>query len=128
MAVGATPEEDEHGNRKNPVQDWYGSVDRTVQAAFDVLVQELIGTKVWDTPEQYRLLTGAHAGMYELIFKVGSRKFRPLGVMYQDKHEFIFLGGCEHTRWYSIPADAFDEAYKLKGLLEQGRGATREHV
>ncbi len=121
-------EGDAKGNRKNPIQDWYGSVDRAVQAAFDVLVQELAGTEVWDTPEQYRLLTGVHAGMCELIFKVGSRKYRPLGVLYQEKHEFVLLGGCEHTRWYSIPPNAFDDAYKLKTQLDGGRGTTREHV
>ena len=113
---------------RNPIQEWYGTIDRDVQAAFDVLVQELVGTEIWNTPEQYRLLTSAHAGMCELVFKVGTRKFRPLGILYQDKHEFVFLGGCEHTRWYSIPAGAFDDAYKLKTQLEEGRGATRDHV
>ena len=29
---------EQHGN---PIQDWYGTVDSEVQAAFDVLVQEL---------------------------------------------------------------------------------------
>jgi hypothetical protein len=113
---------------RNSIRDWYGTVDRDVQAAFDVLVQELAGTKVWDTPEQYRLLTGAHIGMCELIFKVGSRKFRPLGVLYLEKREFVLLGGCEHRRWESIPPNAFDEAYRLKTQLDEGKGATCEHV
>jgi len=112
----------------NPIQDWYGTVDHDVQAAFDVLVQELAGTEVWNTPNQYRLLTGKHLGMCELVFKVGRRKFRALGMMEGGKREFVLLGGCEHTRWYSIPSDAFDAAYKLKTQLDEERGATREHV
>jgi len=65
--------------------------------------------------------------MCELIFKVGNRKFRPLGVLRRETREFIFLGGCEHQRMSSIPPDAFDDAFKLKERLEQQRGATREH-
>ncbi len=113
---------------RNPIQDWYGTVDRDVQAEFDIFIQELGGTEVWNTPKQYRLLTGRHVGMYELVFKVGGRKFRPLGMLYQEKHEFVLLGGCEHGRWGSIPPDAFDDAYRLKTQLDEGRGATREHV
>lgn len=121
-------EADSEGHRRCPIQDWYGTVGADVQANFDVLVQELTATEVWDTPEQYRLLTGKHAGMYELIFEVGNRKFRPLGVMYEERREFVFLGGCEHRRWSSIPPGAFDAAHELKRKLDEGRGATRDHV
>lgn len=117
---------------RNPIQDWYGTVGSEVQAAFDVLVQELAGTEDWDAPKpkkrKCRLLKDKHAGMYELIFKVGKQKFRPLGIMYQDRREFVLLGGCEHRRWQNIPPGAFDDAFKLKEFLEQGRGTTREHV
>lgn len=64
---------------RNPIQDWYGTVGADVQAAFDVLVQELAGTEDWDAAKpnkrKYRILTGKHIGMCELIFKVGKRKF-----------------------------------------------------
>jgi hypothetical protein len=117
---------------RNPILDWYGTVDKEVQAAFDVLIQDLIGTEDWDAPKpakrKYRLLRLRHAGMCELIFKVGARKFRPLGILDRQNRIFVFLGGCEHKRYSSIPPNAFDDALALKTQLEQGKGATREHI
>ncbi len=119
-------------DNRSPILDWYGTLDMPVRATFDVLVQELTGTEDWDaakpTKRKYRLLKRQHLGLCELIFKVDAKKFRPLGVWYREKGEFVFLGGCEHRRFFSIPANAFDDAFRFKGLLEQGRGATREHV
>ncbi len=119
-------------DRHNPILEWYTTLETDVRAAFDVLVQDLSGTEDWDAPKprkrKYRLLRRRHIGLCELIFRVGNRKFRPLGVLISENREFIFLGGCEHRRFFSIPANAFDEALRLKSLFEQGRGATREHV
>ena len=117
---------------RNPILDWYGTVDKEVRASFDVLIQELIGTEDWDAPKpakrKYRTLKLQHAGMCELIFKVGTRKFRPLGILDRHNKAFIFLGACEHQRMNSIPPNAFDEAFRLKVQFDQQRGATREHI
>jgi hypothetical protein len=117
-------------NHTSPISMWYGSVGRDVQAAFDILVQELAGTEDWDFAKKrkYRELKRQHTGMCELIFKVGQRKFRPLGILRRDLREFIFLGACEHQRGNSIPPNAFDDAFKLMGEFLKGKGAPRDHV
>jgi hypothetical protein len=118
-------------DHRNPIGDWYGSLDSTARAAFDFLVQDLSGTENWDAPKpsqrKYRILRWGHAGLCELIFNVGRRKFRPLGIVDPAAREFIFLGGCEHRRSGDIPANAFDGAFQLKLAWEQKKGATREH-
>jgi hypothetical protein len=113
----------------NPISNWYGSVGKDVQASFDILITELTGTEDWDSTKKpkYRLLDREHKGLCELIFKVDSRKFRVLGVMFKEVRIFTLFTGCSHSRQGNDPPTAFDDARKFKNLLDQGRGTTREH-
>jgi hypothetical protein len=120
--------------RTNPVSDWYGSLEPPVQAEFDVLVRTLAETDDWDRPKlskrKYKVLIHRHAGLCELKFKVGDRKFRPIGILHSGIREFIFLGGCEKTGFFGTtdPPEAFDRALLLKEAYDKNRGTTREHI
>lgn len=115
-----------------PIIEWYGTQGEDVQAEFDLLVKDLSESENWDEPKpgkrKYKLLTKQHSGLCELMFRVERRKFRLIGILVRENREFIFLGGCEKRRTFTIPPDAFDAAFRLKELLDLGRGVTREHV
>lgn len=118
---------------QNPVLNWYGTLDDDVKAGFDVLVAALSETPDWDAVKKkkrkYKELFKQHAGLSQLMFKVDGKKFRPLGILRRQQRQFIFLGGCQkHTWFWTIPPKAFEEAMRLKGELEQGRGALNAHV
>ena len=118
----------------NPVSDWYGTLEPQIQAEFDVFVKTMAETEDWDEPKEkerkYEELSRKHAGLCELKFKVGKRRFRPVGILHRGIREFIFLGGCEEKGWFGTtdPANAFDNALRLKQAYDQGRGTTREHI
>jgi hypothetical protein len=115
-----------------PILDWYGTLGDDIRAIFDLLVKELAETEDWNEPKprkrKHKVLIGRHAGLCELKFKVGRRRFRPIGIWLQESRTFVFLGGCEKIgRDLTVPEDAFDEALKLKQAYDLGRGDTREH-
>lgn len=120
--------------RTNPVSDWYGDLEPEVQAAFDALVATLAETEDWDEPKKkkrkYEELSRDHLGLCELKFKVGRRRFRPIGILHRGIHEFVFLGGCEEKGFFGTtkPPGAFDNALRLRQAYDQGRGTTREHI
>jgi hypothetical protein len=116
-----------------PIVDWYGMLEPEAQAAFDLTVKVLSETEDWDevkaTRRKYKELSRSHQGLCELKFKLGRRRFRPLGVLIRDNREFVFLGGCEKKgRGESDPPGAFAGALRLKKQFEEGRGRTREHI
>jgi hypothetical protein len=119
---------------RNPVSEWYGTLEPDLQAEFDVLVRTLEETENWDGPKEknrkYKELTERHNGLCELKFKVGKRKFRPVGIRHVEIREFIFLGGCEKKGFFgtTLPPNAFDDALRLKEAYDKGKGATREHL
>ena len=112
--------------------DWWGSLEPEPKADFDVLVAVLAETEDWDEVKKkrrkYKELTRKYPGMYELIFKVGRKNFRPLGILRRVERQFIFLGGCEKHPVWTVPPNAFENAYKLKGQFEQGRGRINAHI
>lgn len=119
--------------RRCPIIEWYGTLDDDVKVAFDLLVKELSETDDWDEPKpskrKYRELKQEHTGLCELLFKVGKRQFRPLGVRRVEAREFVFLGGCEKAgRGRTTPDDAFNSALHMKEALEAGRGASRDYT
>jgi hypothetical protein len=88
--------------RRNPIMDWWGSLEAQPRAEFDVLVAVLCETEDWDEVKKkkrkYKELTRNYPGIYELIFKVGKTNYRPLGILRRTERQFIFLGGFEkHT-------------------------------
>ncbi len=122
-------------DHKCPILDWWGVQEGGVQAAFDVLLKTLIEREDWESVKpskrQHRVLTGDHAGMCELKFKVeGIGKFRPLGLWRPIQRDFIFFGACRKRMkpFSTIPPDAFDDAYKLMRRFEDGKGDIRKHV
>lgn len=119
-------------DHRNPVMDWWGGLEPQPMADFDVLVAALSETEDWDeakkSKRKYKELTRNYPGLFELIFKADGKNFRPLGILKRIERQFIFLGGCEKHPFWTVPANAFENAYKLKTKLEKGRGATRAHI
>lgn len=119
-------------DHRNPVLEWYGALAPPVRADFDLLVLTLSETEDWDEAKpkkrKYKELVRNYPGLYELIFKVGKINFRPLGIFKRSERQFIFLGGCEKHTFWTVPADAFKDAYRLKTKFDQGKGATRAHI
>lgn len=118
--------------REWPIGDWYGSLGVGERAEFDVLIDTLAETEDWDERKpkyrKYKELEKRHAGLCELILKVGKKNLRPIGVLRRDRREFILLNGCEKHTFWTVPPGAFDTALRLKSQLEQGRGTTRAHI
>jgi hypothetical protein len=120
-------------DHKCPILDWWGAQEGDVRAAFEIHVKLLGETEDWETlePRQHEVLSGNHAGMCELKFKVeGIGKFRPLGLWRPMQREFIFFGACRKQMkpFSTIPPDAFDDAHKLMRRFENGEGDIRKHV
>lgn len=117
---------------RNPVVEWYGTLNTRVQAEFDVLVLVLSETEDWDEVKEKKRkckeLERHYPGLYELRFRVDGVHFRPLGILKRLERQFILLGGCEKHTFWTIPNDALDAAYRLKAQFEQGKGTTRAHI
>lgn len=119
-------------DQRSPLLEWYGMLDESVQAAFDLLLKNLAETDDWDearsTRRKYKELSRQHEGLCELILTVDGRKFRPLGILIRETREFIFLGGAEKIgRGATDPAGAFESAMRLKRQFDEGRGVTRDY-
>lgn len=119
-------------NHVNPVSEWYQKhLDDDEKAEFDLLVKTLSITEDWDEVKEkdrkYKELERDRVGLTQLMFKVKRKNFRPIGVLKRAAREFIFFGGCEKHPFWTVPANAFDQALRLKAQWEQDRGATREH-
>ncbi len=118
-------------DQRSPICDWYGTLEPEVQAEFDLLVKTLSETPDWTQPKRkrkYKELTRQHAGLCELLLKVGKRKFRPIGIVFHQNRRFIFLGGCEKVgHGLTDPEGAFDSALRLKERFEERRGAIRDY-
>jgi hypothetical protein len=56
------------------------------------------------------------------------QKYRVIGVLARENHEFILFGACHKWRLFTVPLDAFDSALRLKKDFYLGRGGLREHV
>ncbi|HVB58595.1 MAG TPA: hypothetical protein VNE63_19500 [Candidatus Acidoferrales bacterium] len=117
---------------RSPLLEWYGTLEEGVQAEFDLLLKNLDETEDWDEVKprkrKYKELSRRHEGLCELLLKVGKRKFRPLGILRRETREFIFLGGAEKIGQDATdPEGAFDEALRLKGKFEEGRGEVRDY-
>jgi hypothetical protein len=119
-------------DRRNPVLEWWGTLEPEPKADFEFLVLTLSETEDWDEMKErkrkYKELARRYPGMYELKYKVAGTNFRPLGILKRVERQFIFLGGCEKHGLWTAPPGAFDEAYKLKKQYEQGRGTIRAHI
>jgi hypothetical protein len=116
-----------------PIIEWYGLLDADVQAALDLLVKILSETEDWDEASsnrrKYKELSRHHVGLCELRFKVGRRRFRPLGIIDKENRTFMFLCGCEKFgRGATDPEGAFEIALRLKEQFEAGRGVEREYT
>jgi len=116
-----------------PIIEWYGTLEADAQAAFDILCKVLSETEDWDEVKpnrrKYKELFKEHKGLSELLFNLGRRQFRPIGLLLRDRHEFLFLCGCIKTgRGTTDPPNAFSDALQLKIQYEAGRGYTRDHT
>src|SRR5260370_26953269 len=126
----------------NLISEWYFGQEATVRAAFDTTIDELSKTRSveqWESAEQGKRLKGRHAGLCEVKFKIGKRKFRPVGFIsifpVEDElnntfsaGEFVLILGCEKSGRIYIPNNAFDTALELQALyLEQSKGNIHEH-
>jgi hypothetical protein len=119
-------------DRRNPIMDWWGTLEPEPKADFNLLVVTMSETEDWDevkeSKRKYKELSRNFPGMYELKFKVGRTNYRPLGILKRVERQFVFLGGCEKHGFWTVPRDAFNEAYKQKMQFEQGKGTTRAHI
>ena len=125
---------------QNLIQEWYEAQGDAVKAEFDATLLTLGATEDWTATgvDEFKVLTGRHAGLCELRFDIGvrepgsrkssKRRFRPVGIWRLEYRDFIILLGCEKSGRIYIPADAFDLALEYKALFEQGRGTICEHV
>jgi hypothetical protein len=117
---------------RSPFLIWYGTLQPSEQAEVDVLIKEMAATEDWDdvrpSRKKYKQLTKKHAGLCELILKIGKRQFRILGVRRIENQEFILLGGLEKAgRGTSNPEDAFELAMLMKDAFRAERGTTRDY-
>ena len=117
----------------NLIRDWYLRQDADVQAVFDSVIRELETAKTWDDPDYFKDLHKRHAGLSEIKFMIGKRKFRPVGFSLRDPTEdelgeFAIILGCEKSGRIYEPPNAFDTALELKRLYEdEGAGSLDEH-
>lgn len=120
-------------HQRCPIVEWYGTLEPDAQADFDLLCKVLSETEDWDevkpSKRKYKELSREGAGLFELLFNTGRRQFRPLGLLFRDKREFLFLGGCVKLgRGRTDPPNAFSTALRLKELYVSGKGNTRDHT
>jgi hypothetical protein len=117
---------------RNPILEWYADQDSEVQAALDFTMHQLKVTDDWTEPpcKQFSVLERKHAGLSELRFWTGNRKFRVAGLYRPNRRDFIMLVGCE--KWlrgiFYKPTGAFDLAMKYKQDFEAGKGHVVEHI
>jgi hypothetical protein len=123
----------------NPFGDWYGAQDVHVQAALDVILIDLSQQPEWDGLDEYKALTRDGAPLGELRFRaddcdargrtIKKRRFRPLGLLRPEHHDFIFFGAAEKELRGLVytPADAMTQAVKRYRAFIDGRGALRAH-
>lgn len=116
-----------------PVRDWYDVQHPKVRAELDFTLGILKGADVWIGRDEFKELTGEHAGLCEIRFNVqfpkpGSpsgqvkRRFRPLGIWRPREREFILLVGYEKSGRLWLPPNAFTLALKYKREFELGMG------
>jgi hypothetical protein len=115
-----------------PIQRWYAIQDVEVQAAFDAALTTLSATADWSDTSQFKELTGTHAGLGEIRFKLEGppiRRFRPVGIWPPIiEGEFILLLGSEKNRNVYIPRDAFTLTLEYKRRWERGEGEIHDYV
>lgn len=123
-----------------PIGDWYAQQEARVKAVFDDTRDKLRSEKDWLETDDllFRPLQQKHIGLGEIRFHTIAinpinkrpfrRRFRPVGIWRPERHDFIFLLGCEKWGMNYCPKDAFDLALSYKALLEQGRGTVREYL
>lgn len=113
---------------KNLIGEWYERQEENVQAEFDTVLNILAGTEDWNRrKKEFSPLKRKHTGLYEIRFKIGNVRYRPVGIFSLNYREFILLMGCEKTGGNYTPRNAFDLALDLKGMFEAGRGSIHEH-
>jgi hypothetical protein len=119
-------------NHHNPVSQWWGTLSPQAKSDFDALVTVMSETEDWDDVKKkkrkYKELERAHVGLCELIYKSDGKNMRPLGILKREARQFIFLGGCEKHPFWTVPANAREDALKYKMQFENGRGTTRAHI
>jgi len=118
---------------RSPFLEWYGLVDEDVQAAADLLIHTELGElEDWDEPRRsrrkYKELTREHVGLCELMFKLGSRQFRIVGIRNLEAKEFLIFGALQKgPNGTTVPERAFEDALRMKSAYEVGRGNTRDY-
>ena len=124
---------------ENLTARWYEAQADEVKAEFDVTLSILSQTDDWTEPpiEQFKVLTGRHAGLDEIRFYVDEReagaaratrhRFRALGVLSRDTRTFVLIAVCEKRGMNTIPPLTFDRALTLQQALKEGKGSIHEH-
>ena len=124
---------------ENLTARWYEAQADEVKAEFDVTLSILSQTDDWTEPpiEQFKVLTGRHAGLDEIRFYVDEReagaaratrhRFRALGVLSRDTRTFVLIAVCEKQGMNTIPPLTFDRALTLRQTLKEGKGSIHEH-
>ncbi len=105
------------------ITEWYRKdLSAHAQAEFDGLLRQLskYRAKDWNVND-YKPLTGKHAGIYELRFKADKREYRPLGFMLPpadvgsvDLDVLVLLIGAYKKMISWTPHDARDTAVSRK--------------
>ena len=108
------------------IEIWSQGLPTEARADFDWVIRELAGTEDWRDRRDFKPLRGKHAHFAEIRFKTNNVQYRPVG-RFRPNREFVLLIGCSKKQKVFTPPDAFDQAVKRWGWLQQGRGSLCEH-
>jgi len=115
----------EAGN--NLIERWYQDQNASVQADFDVTLNNLAGMQDWRDTHEFKMLKGKFSGLGEIRFKTGNVQYRPVGMFGPGEKTFTILVVSYKKGSVYHPPDAFDLALRNKSLIAQGRGRIVEH-
>ena len=116
----------------NLINEWYESQAEKIQAEFDFVIQEILGTVDLTDSELFKPMIRQHSGLWEIVLEVHEarrkRQIRPIGFWDYGERDFILVDGCEKAGRFTIPPGVFDNASNLLGLFfHEGRGTVNEH-
>lgn len=117
-----------------PIRAWLDAQETEIRARFDATVAELGRTEDWSDPDLLSFgvfKRPEHAGLSQVKFYVirenKKRHHRAVGRWRPEAFEFIFINGFQKNGRTPIPPNALDEAVRLLGELNDGRGEIHEH-
>jgi hypothetical protein len=117
----------------NLIEHWYEGQDDSVQAQFDFVLKEILGTHDLTDSKQFKPMRRQHLGLWEIVLEVREagrkRQIRPVGFWDYGERDFILVGACEKRGNFTLPERAFDSALDVLGrFFHEGRGTVHEHL